>query len=149
MLRWYARCAVALILALWVGHPSPAASQAASRDGAELVDSLLATTDKWNRGDLDGFIAPYAEFATFMTPAGPIGREAMRARYAARYFTGSQPDQQLRFDQLDVRAMGADYALMTGRFTLSGGSKAEQTGRFTLVWMRTPDGWRIVHDHSS
>jgi uncharacterized protein (TIGR02246 family) len=149
MLCRYARCAVALILTLGVGHPSPAASQARSRDGAELVDALLATTDKWNRGDLDGFIAPYAEFATFMTPAGPIGREAMRARYAARYFTGSQPDQQLRFDQLDVRAMGADYALMTGRFTLSGGNKAEQTGRFTLVWMRTPAGWRIVHDHSS
>jgi ketosteroid isomerase-like protein len=42
-----------------------------------------------------------------------------------------------------------DHALITGRFTLSGGGKDEQTGRFTLIWMRTPAGWRIVHDHSS
>jgi beta-aspartyl-peptidase (threonine type) len=136
------------MLAFWGSHPPPSASQAPGSDGAALIGILLSTTDKWNSGDLDGFIAPYAGIATFMTPAGPIGRDAMRARYAARYFTGSRPDQQLGFDQLEVRALGADHALMTGRFSLSGGGKAEQTGRFTLVWMRTPTGWRILHDHS-
>jgi ketosteroid isomerase-like protein len=103
----------------------------------------------WNRGDLDGFIAPYDGASTFMTPAGPIGKRAMRERYAARYFTGGVPDQQLRFEQLTVRPLGGDHALMTGRFVLSGGGKPEQTGWFTLVWMRTAQGWRIVHDHSS
>ena len=150
MVPRYTRGALAtLILMLSVGRPLPSSRQPSSADGAELIAALLSTTDMWNRGDLDGFIAPYAESATFMTAAGPIGRDAMRARYAARYFTGERPDQQLRFDQLDVRAMGVDHALMTGRFTLSGGGKDEQTGRFTLIWMRTPAGWRIVHDHSS
>jgi ketosteroid isomerase-like protein len=150
MLGRSARCTVAaLMLAFWGSLPPPAASQAPGSDGAALIGILLSTTDKWNSGDLDGFIAPYAGIATFMTPAGPIGRDAMRARYAARYFTGSRPDQQLRFDELEVRGLGPDHALMTGRFWLSGGGKAEQTGRFTLVWMRTPTGWRILHDHSS
>jgi len=133
---------VVLILLPWVSAASP-------QPDRELVKALNATAEMWNRGDVDGFMAPYAASATYMTPAGLIGVDAMRARYLAKYFTGATPDQQLRFDQLEVRALGADHALMTGRFTLAGGSKPEQTGRFTLVWMRTPSGWRITHDHSS
>jgi ketosteroid isomerase-like protein len=139
----------AFALVLSAGSRSPDASQAGAPQEAELVAALQATTSMWNRGDLEGFIAPYDAATTFMTPAGPIGKEAMRARYAARYFTGGQPDQQLRFEQLTVRALGDTHALMTGRFALTGGGKADQSGWFTLVWARTPSGWRIVHDHSS
>ena len=140
-----ALCAIA-----WTGVASGLTRQAGpGGDPAALVARLQATTARWNSGDLDGFVAPYDEQATFMTPAGPIGKPAMRARYAARYFTGGTPDQQLRFEQLAVRGLGADHALMTGRFVLSGGGKPDQTGWFTLLWSRTPDGWRIVHDHSS
>ena len=58
-------------------------------------------------------------------------------------------DQQVRFDQTTVRPLGADHALMTGRFTLSGGGQPDRSGWFSLVWKRTPSGWRILHDHSS
>jgi len=40
-------------------------------------------------------------------------------------------------------------ALVTGRFILSGGTEPEQSGWFTLVWIRTPAGWRAIHDHTS
>jgi ketosteroid isomerase-like protein len=124
-------------------QPSPAS------EVASLPAALAATTERWNAGDLDGFIAPYASHTTFMTAAGLIDREAMRARYLARYFTGARPDQQLRFEQLQARPLGAGHALVTGRFVLTGGGKAEQSGWFTLVWAKTADGWRIIHDHSS
>lgn len=139
----------ALVFLLSAGSGSPGAAQGSPPREAELVAALQATTSMWNRGDLEGFIAPYDDQATFMTPAGPIGKAAMRARYASRYFTGGRPDQELRFEQLAVRALAGDHALMTGRFVLTGGGKAEQSGRFTLVWARTPSGWRIIHDHSS
>ncbi len=138
-----------LLLTPWTDGPSLASARATANAGPELEAALQATAAAWNGGDIDGFMAPYAPAATYMTPAGLIGVEAMRARYLAKYFTGSKPDQQLRFDQLDVRALGTDHALMTGRFTLAGGGKAEQTGRFSLVWLRTAEGWRILHDHSS
>jgi ketosteroid isomerase-like protein len=125
------------------------AAQPASNDISGLPALLVATTERWNAGDLEGFIAPYAAETSFMTPTGLIGRDAMRARYQTRYFTGSRPDQQLRFEQLKVNALGGAHALMTGRFVLSGGGKPEQSGWFTLVWARTAEGWRIVHDHSS
>ena len=114
-----------------------------------IVRQLTESAGEWNGGNLDGFIAPYAVESTFMTPGGPVQRAAMIERYRSKYFAGGRPLQSLRFEQLDVRLLGADYALMTGRFVLSGGALPEQSGRFTLVWRRSSDGWRILHDHSS
>ena len=147
------RLALVIVTILFVlsgpGGSWPRASQSAGPDAPAMMASLQATSEMWNRGDIDGFMAPYAESATYMTPAGLIGVNAMRARYLAKYFTWAKPDQQLRFDQLEVRALGTDHALMTGRFTLAGGGKPEQTGRFSLVWLRSAQGWKILHDHSS
>lgn len=138
-----------LFLAPWADGPSLGSGRTSAEAGPELEAALQATAAAWNGGDIDGFMAPYAQDATYMTPAGTIGVQAMRARYLAKYFTGSKPDQQLRFDQLVVRALGADHTLMTGRYTLAGGGKPEQTGRFSLLWMRSAQGWKILHDHSS
>ena len=146
------KIAAALILAVCVGRApatAPAPEQAGGSDEAGLIRLLQSTADAWNRGDLDAFVAPYADNSTYMTPAGPIDKVATRARYASKYFTGGKPDQQVRFDQCTVRPLGADYALMTGRFTLTGGNTADKSGWFTLIWTRTPAGWRILHDHSS
>jgi ketosteroid isomerase-like protein len=146
------RCVAVLVLLLF----APAAAWSArglaahrSEDAEALVRLLVATTDEWNRGNLEAFIAPYARDSTFMTAAGPVGRDLMVRRYREKYFAGGRPLQALRFEELEVRALGPDHALMTGRFVLSGGALAEQSGRFTLVWVRTPEGWRILHDHSS
>ena len=138
------RLAVSLLVASSVGQASALAPQASQAVNAEqLIRLLESTSGAWNRGDLDAFVAPYAEDATYMTAAGPILKDAMRTRYAAKYFTGGHPDQQVRFDECRVRPLGEDYALMTGRFTLSGGKTPERSGWFSLVWMRTPGGWRI------
>ncbi len=113
-----------------------------------IIQQLMATAVEWNRGSLEGFIAPYAEESTFMTPAGPIGRAAMVERYRQKYFAAGRPLQTLRFEEVEARGLGTDHALMTGRFVLTGGGLAEQSGRFTLVWVRSREGWRILHDHS-
>ena len=122
----------------------------ASLDPAALIAQLEATTTPWNKGDLDAFIAPYAASSTFMTREGPIGREAMREHYRQTYFgpTGGKP-RPLRFERITVRPLGDDHALMTGRFVLTGVGTPDATGWFTLVWVRMPEGWRILHDHSS
>lgn len=118
-------------------------------DPAELTRVLEASTVDWNKGNLDGFIAPYDSSSTFMTKSGPVGREELRERYRKGYFTGGHPDQTLRFEQINVRPLGEDHAVMTGRFILTGGGKPEQSGWFSLVWVRTGNGWKILHDHSS
>jgi ketosteroid isomerase-like protein len=136
-----------LVLLAWSG---PRLLHATGPDAASvIVEQLTASAGEWNRGSLEGFIAPYAHESTFMTPAGPIGRAAMVDRYRETYFGTGRPRQSLRFEQLEVRLLGSDHALMTGRFVLSGGALPEQSGRFTLVWVHSQEGWRILHDHTS
>lgn len=114
------------------------------------IDAIMQkATQDWNRGDLDAFVAPYHPEATFMTRRGPIGRAEMRASYEKNYFAGSKPKQQLTYEQLTTIPLGPDTALMTGRFVLSGGGVKDQSGWFTLIWVRTPAGWQIIRDHTS
>jgi ketosteroid isomerase-like protein len=116
---------------------------------ADLDAIMRKATGDWNSGDLDAFVAPYHPDATFMTPRGPVGRTEMRAAYEKNYFAGGKPKQQLAYEQLSTVPLGPDTALMTGRFVLTGGGEKEQTGWFTLVWVRTPAGWQIIRDHTS
>jgi ketosteroid isomerase-like protein len=111
---------------------------------------LNASADAWNRGDLRGHLAIYDESVTAMTRNGPRrGIAPMEAAFSKSYFRDGKPRQQLRTEQVAIRSLSRDSALMTGRFVLSGGGEAEQSGWFTLVWLRTASGWKVVHDHSS
>lgn len=119
-------------------------------DSAEIRARTLASSEAWNRGDLKGHLAIYVDSVTFMTKQGPRpGVAAIEEAFTRSYFRDGRPKQQLRFEQVSLRPLGRDAALETGRFVLSGGGEPDQTGWFSLVWMRTPDGWRAVHDHSS
>jgi ketosteroid isomerase-like protein len=135
-------CAVALGLCAALGPgPGPAPADA-------IKTILQGTADAWNRGDFDGHVAPYDAASTFMIK-GPAPREKMVEFLRAYYFKDGKPLQSLRYDNVDVRMLGDSHALVTGRFVLSGGDKPERDGWFTLVWVRRPDGWKILHDHSS
>jgi ketosteroid isomerase-like protein len=59
------------------------------------------------------------------------------------------PKQNLKYTDIKVRLPGADYALLTGGFTLYGNNLSERSGRCSLVMIRTKGGWKILHDHSS
>lgn len=120
------------------------------QDEAEIRAAAHASSEAWNRGDLRGHLAIYVDTVTFMTADGPRpGVDALHDAFARTYFSDGVPNQQLSFEQVTVRPLGRDAALQTGRFVLSGGGEPDQTGWFTLVWIRTAAGWRAVHDHSS
>jgi uncharacterized protein (TIGR02246 family) len=127
-----------------------ASSSGPSGDPAgEIARRTRDSAGAWNRGDLAAFVADYDESATFMTGKGLIGKAEMTRHYAEKYFHDGRPDQTLRFENVEVRLLGPDAAVSTGRGAVSGGGKPEQSGRFSLVWARRPNGWRIIHDHSS
>lgn len=82
------------------------------------------------------------------------GWQATHDRYVARHGSGGGADDNmdemgaLAFEILDVRGLGADGAIVLGTWTLTETPKAG-TGVFSLGMLRTPAGWRIVHDHTS
>ena len=54
----------------------------------------------------------------------------------------------LTFSDLEITPLGRDAAIALGRWKLKR-SKDEPHGRFTLIFRRRAEGWRIVHDHTS
>jgi ketosteroid isomerase-like protein len=119
-------------------------------DRAEIMALLQASSDAWNAADLKGHLALYVDTVTFMTATGPRpGVGPVEEAFSRTYWRDGRPIQRLAFEQVALRPLGADAALQTGRFVLSGGGEPERSGWFTLVWVRTPAGWRAVHDHSS
>ncbi len=130
-------------------HADPPAGQW-QQDEAEIRRSLDASVEAFNRGDLPGHLAIYREDVNFMTKNGPRpGIAPIEKAFRESYFRDGMPKQQLRFEELSVRPIAGDAAIATARFVLSGGGEKDQTGWFTLVWVRTSIGWKAVHDHSS
>lgn len=129
--------------------PGPIVPDGWAEDRAEILSRLRGSSDAWNQGDLSGHLAIYVDSVTFMTENGPRpGIEPIREAFTSSYWRGSRPVQRLDFEQVTIRPLGRAAALQTARFILSGGGRPEQAGWFTLVWIRTADGWRAVHDHS-
>ena len=119
-------------------------------DEVEIRAAMAASADAWNRGDLRGHLAIYVDSVTFMTKSGPRpGVAAIEEAFTRSYFHDGQPKQRLSFDQLSIRFLGRDVALETGHFRLTGGGEPDQEGWFSIVWIRTANGWRAMHDHSS
>ena len=142
-------CLLAGTSPILAGEPAPQPADW-SADEAQIRALSQASLDAWNRGDLKGHLAIYAEDMTFMTPNGPRpGVEPLEKGFAEKYFRDGRPKQTLSFDNRVIRRLGPDAALETGRYLLTGGGAPEQSGWFTLVWVRTPAGWRVLHDHSS
>lgn len=117
---------------------------------AEIRETVLAGVAGWNRGDLAAFMAPYHRSEDLRFASGgsvSFGWQTVLDRYRKRY-----PDRKamgtLTFSDLDVRLLGEDAALAFGRWTLERDDD-RPTGLFTLVLRRFPEGWRIVHDHTS
>ena len=114
---------------------------------------LESSARAWNANDLEGFLDDYLESAktAFVGSTVTYGVDEIRRRYRASYWKSGQPAQHLRFENLDVRLLGADNALALGQYVLltPGTSTVEGRGWFTLVLTRTSAGWKIIHDHSS
>ena len=138
------RCVIVLAM-LAVGADEPPAPEAAVKK--VLADQQAA----WNKGDLEGFMAGYWKSPDLTFYSGKEvtrGWQATLDRYVKKYKADGKEMGKLTFSEIDVQVLGADTALVRGRWQLEM-SKEKPGGLFTLLFRRMPDGWRIVHDHTS
>lgn len=75
------------------------------------------------------------------------GWQTVLDRYKRNYDTPEKMGT-LTFSDLEITPIGNDSALVLMRWHLQR-AKDEPHGRSTLVMLRTKQGWKIVHDHSS
>jgi ketosteroid isomerase-like protein len=50
---------------------------------------------------------------------------------------------------LDIQELAPDAAFVRGAWHLNMTDGKAPHGLFTLIFRRFPDGWKIVHDHTS
>ena len=119
-------------------------------DRAAITKILDEQQSTWNSGDVISFMKGYwnSPELTFAGSGGIArGWESVLARYKREY-----PDQaamgQVNFSNVEVRFLGPDAALVLGQWHLRR-SSGDIGGVFSLVFQRLPEGWRIVHDHTS
>jgi ketosteroid isomerase-like protein len=135
---------------LTVLHSWGGVSQPEDSAGTAITAVLSKQQDAWNHGDVAAFMEGYwnSPGLTFAGTSGVTrGWQPVMDRYQKNY-----PDQKamghLDFSDLEVRPLGKDAALVLGRWQLKRDSD-EMGGVFTLVFQRFPEGWRIIHDHTS
>jgi len=149
MKRWTTLAVSAALLALALFAGACGHSFEAS-DRAAITQQLDAQRAAWNRGDVVAFMDAYdrADDIVF-TSGGRIrrGYDETLAKYRKSY-SDKDAMGRLGFEILEIRPLGPDAALVLGEWRLTETPK-EGAGLFSLVFERRPEGWRIVHDHSS
>jgi ketosteroid isomerase-like protein len=116
----------------------------------EVRKVLLATEKAWNEGDIETYMQGYYKSDSLRFAGNgdvSYGWRSVLERYRNAY-----PDKaamgHLTFSEVDVDVICSSAALVFGRWTLER-EQGDRTGLTTLLFRKTADGWRIVHDHSS
>jgi uncharacterized protein (TIGR02246 family) len=130
----------------------------ASVDEAAIRAAITAQVTAWNNADIPAFMQSYEDSTetTFIGLTLRKGFQPILERYKTAYTTREQMGT-LTFSDLDIRLLQdscgkTEFATATGKFHLARTAKGEakkDDGIFSLMWRKTPLGWKIILDHTS
>lgn len=118
-----------------------------------LIQDILETqATQWNLGNIPAFMETYVKSDKLRFSSGGTvqrGWETTLQRYLTRY-PNKEAMGRLEFEDLEIKALSETWAEVHGRYRLyRDGDYENATGLFTLLMENTPDGWKILHDHTS
>ena len=104
----------------------------------------------WNRGDLETFMQGYWKSDKLVFVSGDRvtrGWQPTLDNYKRTYDT---PDKmgKLSFSDLEISVLSNDAATVLGSWSLQRAADNPK-GKFTLLFRKFKEGWRVVHDHTS
>jgi ketosteroid isomerase-like protein len=127
-----------------------ATQPATASEETALKAVLTRQQTAWNQGDVETFMQGYWN-SPDLTFAGVSGITRGYAPILAHYKRG-YPDKatmgHLEFTDLEVHSLGGNAALVLGKWHLTR-EAGNVGGVFSLVFQKFPEGWKIVHDHTS
>jgi beta-aspartyl-peptidase (threonine type) len=147
------RAVVFSAVLIGIATVTSSAQDVAASQARTAIENVLKTQQAaWNRKDLDGFMAGYwnSPDLTFFSGAKESnGWQATIDRYRATYTSAGKEMGQLQFSELRIEPLGSDAAFVRGMWQLTMSDGKTPHGRFTLIFRKFPDGWKIIHDHTS
>jgi ketosteroid isomerase-like protein len=124
------------------------------KEVSKIRTDIVAVMDEqaaaWNRGDVDGFMRGYwnSKDLVFVSGDGVTrGWQPTLDRYKKNY-DSKEKMGSLKFSDLQIDVISKDAAVVLGSWSLTR-TNDNPKGKFTLIFKRFSDGWRIVHDHTS
>jgi uncharacterized protein (TIGR02246 family) len=136
--------------ALAFGQDAAKPNKRDAKETAAIRAVLDAQVAAWNRGDIEGFMDGYWRSGETVFVSGDTvthGWAVVLERYKKGYDTRDKMGT-LMFSDLEIKLISKDAAVALGRWQLTRAGDTPH-GRFTLIFRRTGQGWRIVHDHTS
>src|SRR6202035_815418 len=133
-----------------VASAKPLPESAKAADKAAILAVLTAQQNDWNKGNIRGFMEGYwnsSELTFAGTRGFTRGWQPVMSRYEKNYADKAAMGT-LDFSELEIRQLGQDAALVLGKWHLQR-QAGDVGGIFTLVFQRFPEGWRIIHDHTT
>ncbi|HEY4358063.1 MAG TPA: DUF4440 domain-containing protein [Acidobacteriaceae bacterium] len=117
-----------------------------------ITKVVLAQESAWNKGDLDGYISHYKDAPdTQAILAGPVrGLNNIRGAFHLNY-PNKDSMGTLENSEVEVRALGENFGLATGKYRLARPRKSGGTveGTFTEILEKTPDGWQVIFSETT
>ena len=111
---------------------------------------LNAQQNAWNHGDIEAFMNAYSRSDETVFVSGDDverGWQNVLERYKNKYSDRAKMGT-LTFSNLEITPLSNDSAVALGSWKLKRAND-EPHGRFTLIFRHLPEGWRIIHDHTS
>lgn len=141
-----------LIVALCTAFQAGLVKASTADDQASIERVLRTQVEAWNHHDLDSFMTGYwnsPQLTFFSGGKENHGWQEALDHYRATYSGPGHEMGKLDFSDLRIEMLGPDAAFVRGAFKLTMSDGKTPHGIFTLVFRRFPDGWKIVHDHTS
>jgi len=142
-----------LVFLLMLIMPAVVLSQS-EKEKLKIKAGVLAVMDAqaaaWNRGDIDGFMNGYWKSDNLIFVSGDNvarGWQATIERYKRNYNTREKMGA-LKFSDVEIDVISKNAAVVLGSWSLARAGDNPH-GKFTLVFRKFKDGWRIVRDHTS
>jgi ketosteroid isomerase-like protein len=138
-----------LLVLCFIGLASAQSEKRKTAIRAEITRVMTDQAAAWNRGDIDGFMQGYwrSEKLTFVSNQVTRGWQPTLDRYKRNYDSRAKMGT-LTFSDLEIDVFSKDSAAVLGSWSLAR-EKDNPGGKFTLIFKRFKDGWKIVHDHTS
>lgn len=146
------RNGVAVVL-IWLISCLGALAQSSQDTSENAIRRLIETQrEAWNHHDLEAFMRGYwnSPQLTFFSGANEAhGWQAALDRYSKTYQAEGREMGKLDFSNLRILELAPDAAFVRGEWRLTMPDGKTPHGLFTLIFRKFPDGWQIVHDHTS
>jgi ketosteroid isomerase-like protein len=141
-----------VILAVLLQSLSVLSQDFPAQTTAAIQQLLAQQQDAWNHHALEGFMTGYwnSPHLTFFSGAQvTTGWQPTLERYRKTYQSEGREMGNLNFSELRIEPLGPEAAFARGAWKLTMPDGKTPHGVFTLILRKFPDGWKIVHDHTS